>query len=221
MKGEEKPVTIDSLQQNDSQIDAQPMNVEQINNNRCRNLSSRWCPGYKCRGVTKSFTFLEDDDVEVTSGSPLPGVKPLQLDESMRIQKETIGILKDQVFAFDTFFVTSQEPYEVSYFDSSRVECCSKETRGQAARSYEKISTRMQNKFGDEYRLFLLINPEDDKPVAVVVPKTTLQPETTGSLAMLLCYQSLLLSYTKIPVIETNPSFLQRSLSGLQLGLLV
>lgn len=37
-----------------------------------------------------------------------------------------------------------------------------------------------QNKFGDQYKLFLLINPEDDKPVAVVVPRQTLQPETTG-----------------------------------------
>lgn len=31
----------------------------------------------------------------------------------MRIPKETIEVLKDQVFGFDTFFVTSQEPYEV------------------------------------------------------------------------------------------------------------
>lgn len=37
-----------------------------------------------------------------------------------------------------------------------------------------------QDRFGDEYKLFLLINPEDDKPVAVVVPGRTLQPETTG-----------------------------------------
>jgi hypothetical protein len=37
-----------------------------------------------------------------------------------------------------------------------------------------------QNKFGDEYKLFLLVNPEDEKPVAVVIPKQTLQPETTG-----------------------------------------
>lgn len=41
------------------------------------------------------------------------GLQPQQLDESMRIPKETIDILKDQVFGFDTFFVTSQEPYEV------------------------------------------------------------------------------------------------------------
>lgn len=38
-----------------------------------------------------------------------------------------------------------------------------------------------QNKFGDEYKLFLLINPEDEKPVAVVIPRQTLQPETTGT----------------------------------------
>lgn len=40
--------------------------------------------------------------------------QPLQLDESIRIPKETIEILRNQVFGFDTFFVTSQEPYEVS-----------------------------------------------------------------------------------------------------------
>lgn len=79
--------------------------------------------------------------------------------------------------------------------------------RGQAAKSYEKLTNRMQvnllassfspfscsfvtdtahnsikqNKLGDEYKIFLLVNPEDDKPVAVVVPRKTLQPETTGS----------------------------------------
>lgn len=39
----------------------------------------------------------------------------------------------------------------------------------------------IQNKFGDQYKLFLLVNPEDDKPVVVVVPRMTLQPETTGN----------------------------------------
>ncbi|KAH0995605.1 hypothetical protein GBA52_019469 [Prunus armeniaca] len=38
----------------------------------------------------------------------------------------------------------------------------------------------MQDKFGDEYKLFLLVNPEDDQPVAVVVPRRTLQPESTA-----------------------------------------
>ena len=39
--------------------------------------------------------------------------QPQQLDELIKIPKETIEILKNQVFGFDTFFVTSQEPYEV------------------------------------------------------------------------------------------------------------
>ncbi|XWS65867.1 hypothetical protein CRYUN_Cryun05aG0150600 [Craigia yunnanensis] len=158
-EGGEELATTDSVEQNDSEIDSQPMNIEQINNNDAET---------KAQGVVK-----EDEDIEVTSGSPLPGVKPQQLDESMRIPKETIDIFKDQVFAFDTFFVTSQEPYQAGVLFKGNL-------RGQAARSYEKISTRMQSKFGDQYKLFLLINPDDDKPVAVVVPKTTFQPETTA-----------------------------------------
>nr|GMD02071.1 probable zinc metalloprotease EGY2, chloroplastic isoform X2 [Ipomoea batatas] len=119
-------------------------------------------------------TGTEDaDDIQIASGSPLPGLKPQQLDEAIRIPKETIDILKDQVFGFDTFFVTSQEPYEGGVLFKGNL-------RGQAARSYEKISKRMQDRFGDLYKLFLLINPEDDKPVAVVVPRITLQPDTTA-----------------------------------------
>uniref|UniRef100_A0A0E0JDW5 Peptidase M50 domain-containing protein n=1 Tax=Oryza punctata TaxID=4537 RepID=A0A0E0JDW5_ORYPU len=110
--------------------------------------------------------------VDVAVGSPLPGMKQ-QLDESVRIPKATIDILKDQVFGFDTFFVTSQEPYEGGILFKGNL-------RGQPAKSYEKITNRLQNKFGDQYKLFLLVNPEDDKPVAVVVPRQTLQPETTA-----------------------------------------
>ncbi|KAB2596279.1 zinc metalloprotease EGY2 [Pyrus ussuriensis x Pyrus communis] len=114
----------------------------------------------------------EVENVEVSSGSPLPGVKP-QLGESIRIPKETIDILKNQVFGFDTFFVTGQDPYETGVLFKGNL-------RGVPAKSYEKISRRMQDKFGDEYKLFLLVNPEDDQPVAVVVPQRTLQPESTA-----------------------------------------
>ncbi|GLT92984.1 hypothetical protein SLE2022_107930 [Rubroshorea leprosula] len=145
--------------QNGNQLNPEPAIVDQINNNDAETKAQAGAQ--------------EGDDVEVTSGSPLPGLKPQQLDDSMRISKETIGILKDQVFAFDTFFVTSQEPYEGGVLFKGNL-------RGQAARSYEKMCARMENKFGDQYKLFLLVNPEDDKPVAVVVPKRSLQPETTA-----------------------------------------
>lgn len=149
----------DSLLQNNSQSHSQPVEVDN------RNIDDAETKGQA--GVQDVY------DVEVSSGSPLPGVKPQQFDESIRISKETIGILKDQVFGFDTFFVTSQEPYEGGVLFKGNL-------RGQASKSFEKITTRMQNKFGDEYKLFLLVNPEDDKPVAVVVPKQTLQPETSA-----------------------------------------
>ncbi|KAK3163850.1 hypothetical protein QOZ80_1AG0009150 [Eleusine coracana subsp. coracana] len=110
--------------------------------------------------------------IDVASGPPLPGMKQ-QLDDSIRIPKATIDILKDQVFGFDTFFVTSQEPYEGGVLFKGNL-------RGKPAKSYEKITNRLQNKFGDEYKFFLLVNPEDEKPVAVVIPRQTLQPETTA-----------------------------------------
>ncbi|XP_077238729.1 ethylene-dependent gravitropism-deficient and yellow-green-like 2 [Tasmannia lanceolata] len=112
-----------------------------------------------------------DDNLEVASGSPLPGVK--RLGELVQIPKSSIDILKDQVFGFDTFFVTSQEPYEGGVLFKGNL-------RGKAAKSYEKIVKRMEDKFGDQYKFFLLINPEDDRPVAVVVPRKTLQPESTA-----------------------------------------
>ncbi|KAJ1282668.1 hypothetical protein BS78_03G069700 [Paspalum vaginatum] len=128
----------------------------------------------KSEGDATSINDTQEDVevVEVASGSPLPGMKQ-QLDDSVRIPKATIDIMKDQVFGFDTFFVTSQEPYEGGVLFKGNL-------RGKPAKSYEKITNRLQNKFGDEYKLFLLVNPEDEKPVAVVIPRQTLQPETTA-----------------------------------------
>ncbi|KAI3899800.1 hypothetical protein MKW92_021915 [Papaver armeniacum] len=142
----------------------------------------------------------EGDNLEVVSGSPLPGLK--QLSESYRIPKETIDILKDQVFGFDTFFVTSYEPYETGILFKGNL-------RGTAAKSFERIKTRMEDKFGDEYKLFLLINPEDDVPVAVVVPKMTLQPESTavpewvaaGAFGLVTVFTLLL---RNVPELQTN-----------------
>ena len=48
-----------------------------------------------------------------------------------------------------------------------------------------------QNKFGDEFRVFLLINPEDEKPVAVVVPRQSVEPATGGNVFSLYVHQSI------------------------------
>ncbi|XP_023531241.1 probable zinc metalloprotease EGY2, chloroplastic isoform X2 [Cucurbita pepo subsp. pepo] len=154
-EGGDQPSPSDSLSEDKIQLDSQV--VDEVNN-----------------AENKDQGDIQDiDNVEVASGSPLPGLKTQQLDESFRIPRETIEILKNQVFGFDTFFVTSQDPYEGGVLFKGNL-------RGEAAKSYEKITKRMQDNFGDVYKLFLLINPEDDKPVAVVIPRKTLQPETTA-----------------------------------------
>ncbi|PIA59344.1 hypothetical protein AQUCO_00400319v1 [Aquilegia coerulea] len=81
--------------------------------------------------------------------------------------------------------------------------------RGKAGKSFEKITRRLKDKFDDQYKLFLLINPEDDKPVAVVVPKRTLQPETTavpewfaaGSFGLVTIFTLLL---RNVPALQSN-----------------
>ncbi|KAK6786323.1 hypothetical protein RDI58_014848 [Solanum bulbocastanum] len=171
----------DSVQDdnNSHQDNDQPLENTSLENNDGPQLNEQ--TGVE-RGLKQDGT-----NVQVASGSPLPGVKvlifflllilfpkqPQQLDESIRIPKETVEILRNQVFSFDTFFVTSEEPYEGGVLFKGNL-------RGQAAKTYEKVSKRMKEKLGDDYKLFLLINPEDDKPVAVVVPRMTLQPETTA-----------------------------------------
>lgn len=154
--GKAQPSTDFSAQdQDDNHVDPKPLAAEQINDNVAETNSQ------------------EVENIEVISGSPLPGVKLQQLDELIKIPKETIEILKNQVFGFDTFFVTSHEPYEVGVLFKGNL-------RGEPAKSYEKITRRLEDNFGDQYKLFLLVNPEDDRPVAVVVPRKTLQPETTA-----------------------------------------
>lgn len=169
------PPSTDSTVQNDPQLDSQPLVADQDKDQFVHNamLNGDNMVNSDNQETEAQGNAQDSENLEVASGSPLPGVKPQVLDESIRIPKETIDILKDQVFGFDTFFVTNQEPYEGGVLFKGNL-------RGKAAKSYEKITIRMQDRFGDKYKLFLLINPEDDKPVAVVVPRNTLQPETTA-----------------------------------------
>ncbi|KAM0885792.1 hypothetical protein ACQ4PT_030101 [Festuca glaucescens] len=175
---------------------------------------------------TDSAAQAQVEVVDVASGSPLPGMKQ-QLEEAVTIPKETVDILKDQVFGFDTFFVTSHEPYEGGILFKGNL-------RGVPAKSFEKITTRLENKFGDEFRVFLLINPEDEQPVAVVVPRQTVEPATgavpewaAASAFGLVTVLTLLLR--NVPVLQDNllstfdnPELLKEGLSGaLVTGLIV
>ncbi|KAL8539181.1 hypothetical protein ACS0TY_000977 [Phlomoides rotata] len=196
----ESSVSSNSTFGNESEQDSQ--NVDNNQSAESGVLETKSVINDSTGGTDDTQVKIEDvKDVEVASGSPLPGVKQ-EFDESIRIPKETIDILKDQVFGFDTFFVTSQEPYEGGVLFKGNL-------RGQASRSYEKIEKRMEDKFGDLFKLFLLVNPEDDKPVAVVVPRRTLQPDSSalpewfaaGSFGLVTIFTLLL---RNVPALQTN-----------------
>lgn len=44
----------------------------------------------------------------------------------------------------------------------------------------------MQDKFGDQFSLFILINPEDEKPIVVIVPRLTLEQGSTGNFPLII-----------------------------------
>lgn len=134
--------------------------------------SCQWITSARCEGdyilypvfptLLEAFSFFYSSSVFLFF---ICSKQPQQLDEVIKIPKETIEILKNQVFGFDTFFVTSQDPYEVcSYLSSISFCICTKvllhedqvllfcqggvlfkgNLRGQAAKSYDKISKRLQ-----------------------------------------------------------------------------
>ncbi|XP_022889252.1 probable zinc metalloprotease EGY2, chloroplastic [Olea europaea var. sylvestris] len=80
------------------------------------------------------------------------------------------------------------------------------------------------DKFGDQYKLFLLINPEDDKPVAVVVPRKTLQPEATavpewfaaGAFGLVTIFTLLL---RNVPALQANVLSIFDNIELLEYGL--
>lgn len=100
------PPSIDSTVQNDPQLDSQPLVADQDKDQFVHNamLNGDNMVNSDNQETEAQGNVQDSENLEVASGSPLPGVKPQVLDESIRIPKETIDILKDQVFGFDTFF---------------------------------------------------------------------------------------------------------------------
>ncbi|CAM6007791.1 unnamed protein product [Sphagnum balticum] len=116
---------------------------------------------------------VESTATEVTEsaaqGSNIAGLnKPSS--EVLKLPKEVLDVLQNQVFGFDTFFVTGQEPYEGGVLFKGNM-------RGDSSKCFVKLSKRLKEKFGEQYKLFLLINPQDDRPVAAVVPSESLEPD--------------------------------------------
>eukprot|EP00195_Chlamydomonas_chlamydogama_P008095 CAMPEP_0202901442 /NCGR_PEP_ID=MMETSP1392-20130828/14253_1 /ASSEMBLY_ACC=CAM_ASM_000868 /TAXON_ID=225041 /ORGANISM="Chlamydomonas chlamydogama, Strain SAG 11-48b" /LENGTH=475 /DNA_ID=CAMNT_0049587999 /DNA_START=68 /DNA_END=1495 /DNA_ORIENTATION=+ len=95
-----------------------------------------------------------------------PSVAVVGEDGNLQLPKEVIDRIKFTVFGFDTFWVTSVENYKADgvVFKGNM--------RGKDPyASYEKMRDRMKTELGEDYQLFLL-EDQEDKPTAVVLPKT-------------------------------------------------
>lgn len=78
------------------------------------------------------------------------------------IPDEDLGKIKE-IFAIDTFFCTETIPYQSGAIFKGNL-------RGEPEPSYDLLSSRLRERLGDRYRLFLVPDP-DGKPVVVVLPQ--------------------------------------------------
>lgn len=68
-----------------------------------------------------------------------------------------------EIFAIDTFFCTETIPYQSGAIFKGNL-------RGEPEPSYDLLSSRLRDRLGDRYRLFLVPDPEG-KPVVVILPQ--------------------------------------------------
>lgn len=76
------------------------------------------------------------------------------------------------IFGIDTFFATESIPYQEGAIFKGNL-------RGEPDTVHERLSTKLQERLGDRYQLFLVENL-DGKPVVIVLPsRNQLRPTTT------------------------------------------
>ncbi|KPQ39049.1 MAG: putative membrane-associated Zn-dependent proteases 1 [Phormidium sp. OSCR] len=78
------------------------------------------------------------------------------------IPDEDLGKIQE-IFAIDTFFCTETIPYQSGAIFKGNL-------RGEPEPSYDLLSSRLRERLGDRYRLFLVPDPEG-KPVVVILPQ--------------------------------------------------
>ncbi|AFZ02428.1 site-2 protease family protein [Calothrix sp. PCC 6303] len=81
--------------------------------------------------------------------------------EIIPIPEEDLTSIKG-VFGIDTFFATETIPYQNGAIFKGNL-------RGEAEITYNRLSSNLQDKLGNKYRLFLVENT-DNKPVVVILP---------------------------------------------------
>lgn len=95
---------------------------------------------------------------------------PSPMNEQENLPQEVISKLRDTVFSFDTFFVTSVENYQANgvLFKGN--------VRGDPAKGFSKLKYRLKEQLGDKYKLYMLENQEE-QPVVLVLPESATEVE--------------------------------------------
>lgn len=111
-------------------------------------------------------------EIKTETGANITLPPPLKIPEIVPIPAETLKSIQG-IFGIDTFFATETIPYQDGVIFNGNL-------RGDAEKVHSRLSTSLQERLGDRYRLFLLPN-QDDKPVVIVLPSTNdPKPATTG-----------------------------------------
>ena len=71
----------------------------------------------------------------------------------------------EDIFGVDTFFRTETVPYQAGVFFRGNL-------RGEPDATVKALNAQLENRFDDQYRLFL-INGPDERPAMIVLPSTT------------------------------------------------
>ncbi|MFH7026700.1 MAG: site-2 protease family protein [Heteroscytonema crispum UTEX LB 1556] len=100
----------------------------------------------------------ENSSLEASTTQPVPGELKVEV---LPIPEEDLNAIKG-IFGIDTFFATETIAYQEGAIFKGNM-------RGEPDAVHSRLTTNLQSKLGDKYRLFLVENT-DDKPVVIVLP---------------------------------------------------
>lgn len=133
-----------------------------------------------------SRRFVSAPRASTESGPPgdEPGKEAIESQPDLQLPRSVVVRLRETVFGPDTLFVTSVENYGANgvLFKGN--------LRGTPSATYSKLKIRLREELRDDYKLFL-IEDQEEKPVALVIPTKSAQtqvvnPLTEGLLAVFL-----------------------------------
>lgn len=113
----------------------------------------------------------EQHDNNLNNSKVTPPTDSRVIPDVLPIPEEDLKTIKS-IFGIDTFFATETIPYQEGAIFRGNL-------RGETEESFQRLSNKLKEHFGEKYRLFLVEGAEN-KPVVIILPSTNdPQPTTT------------------------------------------